>query len=191
MARTASSTATHHRARASVAGDVLRAFALLSVLLAAWQWGLVGAALFLLVLGGTLLPRAVAAPPALDVAYTASLLLAAYAAQLGWYDAVGWLDLAVHTLTTALVAVVVCLALARWSGIEPAGLGSRGAWVGAVLVAGTGAALAVLWEIGEWFGNAYLDPTIHVGYTDTVGDLAAGLAGSVVAGVLVARRWAR
>ena len=48
--------------------------------------------------------------------------------------------------------------------------------------------LAVLWEVGEWAGNAWLDRSIQVGYADTMGDLAAGLAGSAVAAVVVARR---
>ena len=53
---------------------------------------------------------------------------------------------------------------------------------------GLGATAAVLWEIGEWAGHTFLDPSIYVGYADTVGDLAAGLAGSVVAAVVLARR---
>jgi len=48
--------------------------------------------------------------------------------------------------------------------------------------------LAVLWELGEWAGNAWLDRRIQVGYPDTMGDLAAGLAGSVVAAAVVGRR---
>ncbi|ROS26055.1 hypothetical protein [Cellulomonas sp. PhB150] len=165
-------------------GDALRALAAASVVVAAWQWGPVGAALFLLVLGGTLVPRAIGAPTALDVAYCAVLLLAAYAAQLDWYVAIGWLDVAVHAVATALIAVVTCLALARWGGLDRDVLGG---WLSGIAVASTGAALAVLWELGEWFGHTWLDDRIQVGYTDTIGDLAAGFAGSVVAGVVVAR----
>ena len=48
--------------------------------------------------------------------------------------------------------------------------------------------LAVSGELGEWAGNALFDRRIQVGYPDTMGDLAAGLFGSVVAAVVVARR---
>jgi hypothetical protein len=136
------------------------------------------------VLGGTLVPRAIAAPAVLDTTYCATLLFAAWAAQLDWYVAVGWLDVAVHAVATGLVAVVTCLALARWGRLDRDAL--RG-WPSGLAVVGTGAALAVLWELGEWFGHSVLDDRIQVGYTDTLGDLAAGLAGSAVAGLLVAR----
>lgn len=183
MPRTATPVVTTHL----VPGDVLRVLALVSVVVAAWQWGVIGGLLLLLVLGGTLIPRAVGAPRLLDAAYCASLLVAAWAAQLDWYVAVPWLDIAVHAVATALVAVVVCLTLERWSGVDRAALGPRGLWVAAVLVSTTGATLGLLWELGEWFGHTYLDDRIQVGYTDTIGDLAAGLVGSVVAGLLVAR----
>ncbi|UNX54812.1 hypothetical protein MF406_00445 [Georgenia sp. TF02-10] len=44
----------------------------------------------------------------------------------------------------------------------------------------------MLWELGEWVGHTYGDPEIHVGYDDTVGDLAAGLLGSLLAGAIAA-----
>jgi hypothetical protein len=176
--------------RRVVPGDLVRALAAVSVVVGTWLSGPVATALFLLVLGGSLVPRVIGVPASLDVAYCGALVLAAWAAQLGWYDAVGWLDVAVHAVATGLVALVAVLALVRW-GVLPSDLvdGARHPrWGSVLLVAGTGGALAVLWEIGEWAGHTFLDPSIHVGYQDTVGDLAAGLTGSVVAGLALARR---
>ena len=53
----------------------------------------------------------------------------------------------------------------------------------AVLTTATGTALAVVWEFGEWYGHTFLDSRIQVGYDDTIGDLAAGMVGALVAGV--------
>lgn len=169
-----------------VAGDLVRAAALVSLLVAAPLHGLVGAALFLLVLGGTMLPRALGLPTALDVPFCATILLAAWAAQLDWYLAVDWLDLAVHTVATGLVAAVAHLALARVGLLpEPSAVRSRAASV--VLTTALGLALAVVWEVGEWAGHTYLDDRIQVGTSDTAGDLVAGLLGAVVAAVALSR----
>ncbi|MBO3085803.1 hypothetical protein J4035_14255 [Cellulomonas sp. zg-ZUI188] len=167
-----------------VPGDAVRAAALVSVFVGTWRSGFVATALFLLVLGGSLVPRLVGTSAGLDVAYCGTLLFAAWAAQLDWYVAVGWLDVVVHAVATGLIAVVALRALRVWGVVGPAR--SRGE--DAVLVVGTGATLAALWELGEWAGNALLDPRIQVGYPDTMGDLAAGLAGAAVAAVLAGRR---
>ena len=167
-----------------VPGDVVRVLALVSVVVGAWWSGPVATALFLLVLGGTMVPRAIGAPAVLDVAYCGTILFAAWAAQLDWYVAVGWLDVVVHAVATGLIAVLSLRALQTWRVV---GTG-RPRGETALLVVGLGAVLSVLWEVGEWAGNAWLDRNIQVGYPDTMGDLLAGLAGSAVAAVVVARR---
>lgn len=173
-----------------VPGDAVRAVALLSLLVGTVAQGGLAGPLFLLVLGGVMLPRAVGAPTLLDVAYGTSLLVAAWAAQLDWYDAVPGLDLAVHLVCTGLIAAVTTVALVCWRVVPDLGTpASRRERVGVVVVtAGIGAVGAVLWEVGEWAGYAYLDDRIGVGYADTVTDLAAGLLGAVVAGALLAAR---
>lgn len=172
-----------------VAGDVLRAAAALSVVvgLVAWNW--VAGALFFLVLGGTMLARALALPTVLDLAFCATILVAAWAAMLDWYVAVGWLDLVVHAAATGLIAAVAHLTLVRVGAVPPVDAsGLRRPGLGAaVLVAALGIALATLWEFGEWFGHTHVDDRIQVGYTDTIGDLAAGAVGAVVVALLVAR----
>ncbi len=171
------------RLRALVPADLLRAVALVSVVVATLGWGGLGFALFWLVLGATMVPRALGSPTPLDVAYCGALLIGAWAAQLDWYLAVGWLDVLAHAAVTGLVAAVGYDALVRL-GVLPRRMPRAGT---AVVTAALGTALAVLWELGEWFGHAVVDDRIQVGYLDTLGDLAAGLAGAVLAGVLLAR----
>jgi hypothetical protein len=172
-----------------VAGDVVRAAAALSVVLGLVAYDGVAGALFLLVLGGTMLARALALPAALDVSFCVTILVAAWAAVLDWYLAVGWLDVVVHAAVTGLVGAVAHLTLVRVGAVPPADAGwLRRPGLGAgVLTAALGVALATLWEFGEWFGHTHVDDRIQVGYTDTVGDLAAGTAGALVAAVLLAR----
>lgn len=171
----------------AVAVDGIRAAALVSVVVGSAAYGAVAGAVLLLVLGATVVPRAVGAPVALDAAYCLTLLVAAWAAVLDWYVVVPWLDVIVHAAATGLIAAVVHWVLAR-VGMAPAAgdkhLRFPRAAV-AVLTAATGTALAVVWELLEWFGHTHLDDRIQVGYTDTVGDLSAGLVGAVVAGALL------
>ena len=186
-----SSTATARRVLAPA--DVVRVAALVSLVVATVTLGGIAGALFLLVLGGVSVPRALALPAPLDVAYGTSLIFAAWASQLKWYDAVDWLDLAVHLVCTGLIAAVAYLALVRWellpgAAATPPARASAGV---VVVTAGLGAIAAILWEVGEWAGHTYLDDGIGVGYDDTVTDLAAGLLGAVVAGLVLARRGRR
>ena len=192
MHDTAPSTAERADVRAPgaalVPGDAVRAGAAASLLLAVVGLDPVAVALFLLVLGGTMVPRALGVATPLDVAYGGTLVVAAWAAQLDWYQAVPWLDLAVHAACTGLIAALAGVLLVRTRVVpDPRAARTGRARVG-VLVAttGTGAVLAILWEIGEWAGHTFLDDRIGVGYADTVTDLAAGLLGSLVAGGVLA-----
>lgn len=60
------------------------------------------------------------------------------------------------------------------------GCGNLGAVV--LVVTLLGATTALLWEIYEWLAENYLFSRIPVGYDDTIGDLANGTLGSLVAG---------
>lgn len=172
-----------------VPADLLRLAAAVSVAVGlAWSGGVAGA-LFFLVLGGTMLPRALEVPSVLDAAFCVTLLLAAWAAELDWYVAVPWLDVVVHAGATGLIATLAHLALVRVRALPGPDSGATGRprLGAAVVVTALGIALSTVWEFGEWFGHTHLDDRIQVGYTDTVGDLAAGTVGSVLAGVLLAR----
>lgn len=167
-----------------VVGDLLRAAALVSVVLAGVWHGGSGVALFLFVLGGTMIPRAIGTAAALDVTYCASLLAAAWCAQLEIYRDVTGLDLVVHAATTGAVAALAFQVLQRADLVVPA---RRARVSAALIVLGLGSVVAVVWEFLEWAGHTFVDSSIFVTYTDTLGDLAAGLLGSAVAAVLVAR----
>ena len=54
------------------------------------------------------------------------------------------------------------------------------------LAVGFGAVTAVLWEFGEYFAFIRDSPELDTAYTDTLGDLALGLAGSTVAALVTA-----
>jgi hypothetical protein len=174
--------------RGLVPGDVVRVAAAGSVVVGIVTSGGVAGALFFLVLGGALVPRFLWLPAALDLSFGASLLLAAWAAQLGWYETVQWLDLLMHAVCTGLVATVGVMVLIRGRMLELAGPTGRARAGLAITTAGIGALSAILWELGEWAGHTFLDDGIDVGYTDTVTDLTVGLFGAALAGIALAYR---
>jgi hypothetical protein len=51
----------------------------------------------------------------------------------------------------------------------------------------TGLALSAFWEMVEWFGYRFVTDAIFVTYDDTIGDMIAGGAGALFAGVLASR----
>jgi hypothetical protein len=63
-----------------------------------------------------------------------------------------------------------------------------GPLTGAAIAVGFGAVTAILWEFGEHFEFIRNSPELATAYTDTLGDLALGLAGSVVAAVVTFTR---
>jgi hypothetical protein len=166
--------------------DGLRVLGLLSVLAALIGWGLVEVLLFLLVLLGQLLTRAAGTHPVLDGVTSTVLLLASWSAVLDWYAAVPALDLAVHFAATGVLAALAFRLWQRW--LEPAPQPPPGGARIVLPVLSLGALLSVLWEFGEWFGYYLVSSDINVGYDDTVGDLAAGLLGSLAAGIILAKR---
>jgi hypothetical protein len=171
-----------------VLGDVVRVGALVSVLVAAATSSGVAVALFALVLGGSMVPRATGAPAWLDVACGTVLLAAAWCAVAGLYERVEGLDLLVHAVATGVLAALAHQVLTRFGvAVSPA----RPRATAALTTVGLGALLAVVWELLEAVGHTFVDDSIHVTYADTVGDLAAALLGSVAAAGLAARATAR
>ena len=97
---------------------------------------------------------------------------------LDLYDSVTWWDDANHFANWALLCGGLGLLLRG-------AVTSRAALVG--LVTGVGAALAVLWEVGEWWTFIRHGTELDTAYTDTLGDEALGTVGAVLAGLVVAR----
>ena len=58
-------------------------------------------------------------------------------------------------------------------------------WVAAGLAVGFGAVTAILWEFAEYFTFIRDSPEERTAYTDTLGDLALGLTGSVLAAAIM------
>ncbi|MCW4385690.1 hypothetical protein OH146_07870 [Salinibacterium sp. SYSU T00001] len=175
---------------AEAAADVVRAAAPVSVLVAAFTFGWVEVAIMMLLFLGALIARAATLPPLVDALSNAVLLAAAWFAVVDLYSSIEWIDLATHFAVGGVLAALARVLLERWdaAGLAPA-LGRpsvasvvAGALVGACLALG----LSVVWEFLEWWGHTYIDDGVNVGYVDTLGDLAAGGLGGLLAGALQA-----
>jgi hypothetical protein len=169
--------------------DLLRVGGLASL---AWsmldgQW--VDAALFALVMLGVVLPRLLRTQPVLDVVSCLAVLFAAWSAVLNLYVTYDWLDVVVHAIACGLITAIVhrmLVSCAVLPGAEDRSL--RWSTIGVVVVfTALGLGLGVVWEMLEWFGHAYVDARIQVGYNDTIGDLAADGLGALATGLLVLR----
>ncbi|MFS0703620.1 hypothetical protein AB6N23_03785 [Cellulomonas sp. 179-A 9B4 NHS] len=171
-------------------GGAVRVVGVVCVVVALAGRGPVDAALFSLVLAGLVVPVVGRVGPGLDAAYGLGLLTAAWCGALGLYEQVAWLDVVMHLVVTGFVAAVAHLVVARRTGavVDPTRPAPRATRAASVAVtASLGLALSVAWEVGEYLGNAYVDPEIYVGYADTIGDMVMGGLGSAVAGALLLR----
>ncbi len=137
---------------------------LMLVVPAAWWWQARG-----------IRPR----PPAPYLAFTlvmAPFLVDVTGNSLDLYDAVVWWDDLNHLLNWALL--LTGLGLLLRDHVRPR-------WALGVLVTGLGALLAVGWELGEWFTFIRHGTELGDAYTDTLGDLALGSLGSLLAALVV------
>lgn len=171
--------------------DGIRVLAAASVVAAAVGWGWIQFAVFMLALLATLVPRALALPGAIDIATGITAVVAAWSNVLDLYEIVPAWDKLIHALLGGLVALLA-VTLAQRAGAVPAAGDRRAVPLLVTTTVAFGLATGVLWEMLEWTGHTYIDPGVHVGYDDTIGDLAAGGFGSLVAGLswFPYRRWA-
>jgi hypothetical protein len=96
---------------------------------------------------------------------------------LDLYDTIGWWDDLNHfvnwgLLTLAFGQLLLALPLGRLNT--------------AALALGFGALTAILWEIAEYFTFIRDSPEEETAYTDTLGDLALGTTGALVAATITA-----
>jgi len=167
------------------AADAVRVLALLSVVAAFVWWEPTDAGVLALVLPGVVLPRFVGVHPLFDIVYGLVLLVAAWSNVFDLYTSIWWWDIAVHLVATGVVAVMAYLFFARLRMlVEPS---SRSFTLGTALVLCTslGLAASAVWEMVEWLGKTYVSSSIFVAYDDTIGDMAVGGLGALVAGVLL------
>jgi hypothetical protein len=99
---------------------------------------------------------------------------------LNLYDTISWWDDANHFFNWILLCAGFGVLIARGS-VAPR-------WAFVLAVAGLGAALAIGWEIGEWYTFIRHGTELESAYTDTLGDEALGTLGGLV-GALVVVRW--
>ncbi len=97
--------------------------------------------------------------------------------SLDLYDAVVWWDDLNHLVNWMLLTAGLGLLL---------GPSVRPRWALVLMVTGLGALLAVAWELGEWFTFIRHGTELGDAYSDTLGDLALGTLGSLVAALVVA-----
>jgi hypothetical protein len=163
---------------AEFTADAVRALGTVSVVVAGLVWGAVAFWVCALSLLGVYASRFLGFRPALDIALGATLLVAAWSSVLDLYTTVAGWDLVVHFAANGLIAAAGTILLTR-VGALPAATTRLHTTVQATTV---GLAAAVVWEVAEWVGHNFVDPTIYVAYNDTIGDLVAGGLGSVLAG---------
>jgi hypothetical protein len=151
----------------------------------AFGWRLVGysAAALLVPAIWALRGRRSPYPYAIDTLFVLPFLIDTIGNALNLYDTVDWWDDANHFVNWAILTGAVAIGLAhvidrRWEVF----------W----LIAGFGAATAILWEIGEYFAFIRHSSELKTAYTDTLGDLTLGLGGSTLtAAIAVVLRSAR
>ena len=185
--------------------DAVRLLCVFSLAAAVLWYGPVDVALFLLVLMGILISRCLDISRVFDGIYGLTLLAAAWSSVLNLYARVSWWDLPVHFAATGVIAAMTYLLLARLGAVPapapspvpspapppaPSPVPGRSLALRIavpVLVLALGLAVSVLWELGEWWGNTFVDESINVGYQDTMGDLAAGGLGALLAGLALGK----
>jgi hypothetical protein len=114
-------------------------------------------------------------PYAVDVLVVLPFLIDMAGNAANLYDTVSWWDDLNHLVNWAILVCGLGLLLrGRLSKVVVAGL-----------AVGFGAVTAVLWELLEYVTFIRHSSELRTAYTDTLGDLALGLTGSVVAALLV------
>ena len=111
-----------------------------------------------------------------DLLMTLPWLIDLIGNRLNLFDTVDWWDDAMHFVLWGFLTAGVLLAFA------PRGL-SRG--LTAFVALGFGATAAVVWELGEYVAFVRNSPELQTAYTDTLGDLALGTMGALLAGLIV------
>ena len=121
--------------------------------------------------------RGKAFPYTADILLTLPFLIDTAGNALDLYDTIDWWDDANHFVNWALLSGAVGVLAWRSQVAFRETL---------ALVVGFGAVTAILWEVGEYYAFIRNSPELATAYTDTLGDLALGLAGSVLAGLAAA-----
>lgn len=155
----------------------------LSVVVALIWLDIIAALALAILILALVVPRALRLRPSFDIAYGIVLLIASWSGVLELYTSVFGLDIVVHFVANGLVAALMYVLAARFKSV-PDPLDRRVPLVTITLLTLTfGLAAAAFWEFTEWVSHTYIDENIFVGYDDSIGDMAAGGIGSILAGL--------
>ncbi|UOQ59411.1 hypothetical protein MUN76_10130 [Leucobacter rhizosphaerae] len=166
--------------------DGLRVLGVLGVVVAAIWFTPTDAGILAFTLPALVGARFIGVPPAFDIAFSVTVQIAAWSNVIDLYRTVeGW-DVVMHLVCTAVLTAMLYEFLARLDVVP--GLGAPALRRRTVIVAFTGIGLAIsaLWEMVEWVGFVGITDDIFVEYHDTIGDMAVGGLGSLIAGIVVA-----
>ena len=168
-----------------ITADVLRLVGLLSILGAAVWASPTDAGVLAFAFPGLLAPRFVGVRSWFDILTCVVVLVAAWSNVFDLYSRIAWWDLVVHFVCTGVLAALAYLALARLGIVVAARSPGYTRATGIILTTAIGLAVSALWEMVEWVGYTYISDKIFVTYDDTIGDMAVGGFGALVAGLLL------
>lgn len=163
--------------------DAVRALAIVVVLASSFTLPFTDFAVLSMSLPAVMLSRMIGLRSGLDLITCVTVFVAAGSNVIDLYRTwTGW-DLVVHLVCTGVLAAIA-LVLLDDAGV----IGSTGRRRTPIVVATiAGLALSAVWEMVEWFGYRFITDAIFVTYDDTIGDMMAGGAGALIAGVLASR----
>ncbi|WP_116238299.1 hypothetical protein [Microbacterium sp. AG157] len=163
--------------------DAVRAVAIVVVIVSLFTLPFTDVAVLSMSLPAVMLSRIAGLRSGLDLVTCVTVFVAAGSNVVDLYRAwTGW-DLVVHLACTGVLAAVALVILADTRVIEATGRRRTPIVVATI----AGLALSAVWEMIEWFGYRFITDAIFVTYDDTIGDMLAGGAGALIAGVLASR----
>ncbi len=167
------------------AADAVRVLGVIGVAVAAIAFRPTDAGIAALALPAVVAPRILGLRAWFDVSLGITVLAAAWSNVLGLYTAIpGW-DLLLHFACTGVLAILVATMLTRSRVVAITRDGPRRTPL--VLLPLIALAISAVWEMIEWLGWAFVSGEIFVAYEDTIGDMAFGGIGGIVAGLVLAR----
>lgn len=166
--------------------DGLRGLGVLGVVVATIWFSPTDAGILAFILPALVGARFIGVPAAFDIAFSITVQIAAWSNVIDLYRTVEWWDVVMHLVCTAVLTAMLYELLVRLDVVP--GLGAPTLKRRTVIVAFTGIGLAIsaLWEMVEWVGFVGITDDIFVEYHDTIGDMAVGGLGSLIAGIVVA-----
>lgn len=168
------------------AADALRYLAVFSIVLAALFFEPTDAGIIAFTLPGVVAPRFLGLRAGADMVFVGGLLVAAWSNIFDFYTRFTWWDMPVHLIMNGLIAWALYLLLARGNVVPDPRSKEFTRLTALALLTSLGLAVGALWEMLEWFGREFISEQIYIAYDDTIGDMAVGGLGSLIAGFVIA-----